>query len=238
MSMTGLVEATGRLSGPAAIPRGLGPLLVFLLLVAGPAGVPAGLQWENPIQDFRLQPGAKDLETVFRFKNTGAYPVRIRRLRTSCGCLTARAERRAYAPGEAGAVEAVFKIGDRTGMQTKSILVETDDDDDPNTLIGMRVLIRSSAELSRRVLLWRRNGEPAPQGVTLDVLQDEPMKIARVLCSNPIFRTKVRTLEKGRKYEVLVEPASTEKRATATIRILTDQPPERPAVFTVHARVK
>ena len=239
MSMTGWGRATtrsrGRLGGVRLV---IPALLVCTLAGPGLGEADAGLHWEKPVQDFQLMPGADDLEVDFRFKNTGPRTVRIKRMRTSCGCLTAGVKRREYAPGEAGVIEALFKIGDRVGMQAKSILVETDDPDQPTSLIGMRVLIRSSVELSRRILIWRRNGEPRPQNVTIEVVREQPMQIAQVLCSNPLFRTKVRTLEPGRKYDVLVEPSATDKRAAAIIRIVGDHPPKHPPTFTIRARIK
>ncbi len=55
----------------------------------------------------------------FKFKNTGAEPVKIISVRPSCGSTTAALAKNVVPPNERGEITATFTIGDRSGVQTK-----------------------------------------------------------------------------------------------------------------------
>ena len=92
------------------------------------------LRWDKPAQEFHRTPQDKFVETKFTFKNTGATPVTIEDIRTSCGCTETFLVSSEVAPGEAAALEVYFTVGDRAGPQTKDILVLTDDSNEPTRL--------------------------------------------------------------------------------------------------------
>src|SRR3954468_5493775 len=98
---------------------------VALLTAAGTAC--AGLDWTKPVQDFQATPDKPSVEARFAFKNTGATPVTITSLKTTCGCTTARLDKRTYQPGEQGEIVAVYKFPFQKGALRKLVLVTTDD---------------------------------------------------------------------------------------------------------------
>ena len=100
-------------------------VVAFLLLVLA-TPVFGQLKWENPEQTVIAKPQDKVLVTKFRFTNVGTSPVKITDLRPSCGCTTAVLEKKEYAPGESGEIEAKFKFNGRVGHQEKWIVVTTD----------------------------------------------------------------------------------------------------------------
>src|SRR5215210_5832883 len=85
------------------------------------------LAWEQTQAE--LHPKASDAEAVatYRFQNKGSKPIKITAVRTSCGCTAASSKKDEIASGEKGEITATFKIGGRTGLQQKSITVETDE---------------------------------------------------------------------------------------------------------------
>ncbi len=51
------------------------------------------------------------------------------------------------APGEKGEVTATFKIGGRTGVQQKTVTVETDDPAEPTTNLLLKAVIEQAVEI-------------------------------------------------------------------------------------------
>ncbi|HEX8280660.1 MAG TPA: DUF1573 domain-containing protein, partial [Chthoniobacterales bacterium] len=93
----------------------------------------AQLTWEKT--EIELNPKAGDQEAVanFRYENKTDKPIQIKDVRSSCGCTVASLKKKEVLPGEKGEVTATFKIGGRTGAQTKVVSVETDDPAQPLT---------------------------------------------------------------------------------------------------------
>ena len=90
-----------------------------LALCALPFSASAELSWKKPIQSFQCTIDDKNVEVHFAFKNTGQTPVTIKDLHTSCGCTTAKLDKKSYAPGESGEVVATYSFRGQTGAHMK-----------------------------------------------------------------------------------------------------------------------
>lgn len=58
---------------------------------------------------------------VFKFKNTGNFPLTITNARGSCGCTVPKYPTTAIAPGQEGEIEVVFNSAGKQGMQQKTV---------------------------------------------------------------------------------------------------------------------
>src|SRR5476651_2168195 len=94
--------------------------LIFLTTAAF-----AELKWDKPVQQFQRTPDDKEIDAHFTFRNVGSTPVTIKTLRSSCGCTTARMEKKTYAPGEQGEVIVQFVFGSRKDVHRKTVTVTT-----------------------------------------------------------------------------------------------------------------
>src|ERR1700720_1086005 len=86
-------------------------IIAFTLSILLCGAARAGLTWEQT--QIELHPGVGDKEAVghFKYKNTGDKAVRIKSVRSSCGCTTAQTQKDQVDPGESGEITATFKIG-------------------------------------------------------------------------------------------------------------------------------
>lgn len=110
--------------------RSLGALGCVLLAV-----LPArALDWEKTAITLKPEKDAQVVRTRFEFKNTGAKPVRILGIRTSCSCTEADTPSSEIAPGASGTVFVLFTVGKRTGLQEKEILLFTDESSEAKKL--------------------------------------------------------------------------------------------------------
>ena len=81
------------------------------------------VEWYETSFDFgKITPGAK-VQHTFRFKNTGDQPLKITRVKPSCGCTSPNWSKEEIAPGEEGFVEVIFNSAGKTGMQHKTVTV-------------------------------------------------------------------------------------------------------------------
>jgi hypothetical protein len=87
----------------------------------------AQLQWPHRSIELRPKPDEPQVVATFPFTNAGKEPVTITSLKTSCDCTTASLAKHTYAPGEGGEITATFTVGGRSGLQSKTILVQTTD---------------------------------------------------------------------------------------------------------------
>lgn len=103
--------------------------LIALLLAA--LALPAAAQqgeviFEKTDHDFgTIEEGTQATHT-FTFRNEGDDAVRITAVEASCGCTTPEWTREPIAPGETGAITAVYDSEGRPGSFRRSIHVETD----------------------------------------------------------------------------------------------------------------
>ncbi len=215
--------------------RPLAALAALLLLTA--SGL-AQLRWDNPIQEFQRTPQDEGIEVRFTFRNAGAAPVTIKSLRASCGCTTPHLEKKTYAPGETGEVVARFVFGGRKGPQRKTIEVLTDEASAEPVILDLRVLIHDPLTIEP-ALVWWKKGEPGEaKAVQLTAEAGQPVKIKRVISSNPRLAAKLATIKAGEQYLISVKPTDTTQKESAEIFVLTDFPADSPRTYILQARIK
>ena len=95
--------------------------VIAFLLLALATPVFGQLKWENPEQTFTAKPLDKVVAAKFRFTNVGTTSVKITDLHPSCGCTTAYLEKKEYAPGESGEIEASFSLTDASATRRSGL---------------------------------------------------------------------------------------------------------------------
>lgn len=193
-------------------------ILAFILSSLLCVAARAELKWEQT--QIELHPAVGDKEAVghFKYKNAGDTPVRIKSVKTSCGCTAAQSQKDQIAPGESGEITATFKIGGRTGTQVKSVTVETDDPAQPVTALMLKAVIPQSLEIKPALVFWKV-GEPATaKRITVKGGKDLPVGTLNVTSSNQDFQTKVG--KAGDVFQIDVRPRDTSREMTATLNIL------------------
>jgi hypothetical protein len=105
----------------------LSPLSLLLGVVLwASAALGAELTWERTTFEATVDPDEKEIRTAFAFRNRSDTPITILAVTTDCECTVASLEKKTYSPGEAGAIQVKFTLGERVGVVEKKIQVETD----------------------------------------------------------------------------------------------------------------
>jgi hypothetical protein len=165
-------------------------------------------------------------------------PVTIKSLRSSCGCTTARLEKKTYAPGEQGEVVMTFVFGGRKDLHRKTVSVTTDDNPKDPFILDLRVDIHEALLVTPALVYWK-TGEPvAAKSVQLTADPAHPVRIKSVTSSNPRLSATLETIKAGAQYAVSVKPADTAQKESAEISVQSDFPPDAPRTYVIHARIK
>lgn len=211
-------------------------LLILAFVLAAPVFTArAELVWEKTEQSFKTVPGQVTVKTSYPFKNNGADPVTITGLKTSCGCTTATPSKLTYAPGESGTIDTVFSIGTRTGLQKKTIQVETSDHRSQE--LFLTVTIPELLRIEPSFVLWTA-GEPATEKiVTLTVKANPPFKITGLKGVPEKIKASLEPLPDGVGYRLHLQPKDTASPTEGWLELKTDLPDDKGIRFRVYVGV-
>ncbi|MFW6101486.1 MAG: DUF1573 domain-containing protein [Bacteroidota bacterium] len=96
------------------------------------------VEFEQTTFDFGTARQNSEKEHVFHFKNTGKSDLRIRKIRTTCGCTTVEPDEKVIAPGESSSFKVVFHTESREGQQNKSVYFISNDPDNSNIKLNIK----------------------------------------------------------------------------------------------------
>jgi Protein of unknown function (DUF1573) len=209
-------------------------LFFSALCFFGVASTPAALVFEKTELDLNPELGASKVDAVFRYENKGDTPVHIKAVKPSCGCTTAALAKNDVAPGEKGEITATFNIGDRSGVQVKTVTVETDDPKAPQTVLTFKANIAQLLELQPTFVFWQANEAAQPKTIIAKAAKGTTVKKVDVTSSSGDFTAKVEPSSNG-EFKIQVQPKDTTKPLNATLTIKPDVTPAK--VYFASARV-
>src|SRR5205085_5300366 len=223
---------------PFAFPmNGKKTLLVGLLSLSIAAAAQASLAWEKTELELKPALGAATAVGVFKYENKGDKAVHFNAVRPSCGCTTAALPKNDVAPAEKGEITATFNIGDRTGLQQKTITVETDDPQAPTTVLTLKAMIAQILELDPPNVAWQAGEAAKAKTILAKASKDVTVKNIEVTSSSTDFTAKVEPGAGPGEFKINVQPKETDKALNATLTVKPDAAVTPAKVFYASARV-
>jgi hypothetical protein len=212
--------------------------IVVGMIVASLSGVAHGqLVWEKKEIEVHARPSQPEAVVEFGYTNKGNKPVTITAIKPTCSCSSAEADKQTVKPGESGKVIAKFEFGSRTGSERKTFKVSTDDPASDIELV-MLVEIPETVKLAPQFVYWTPSDTGTAKPVELTVMTSDSVHITSVKSTNPKVTSEVKTLEQGKKYQVLLSvPAGSAPPLESVVTIETDYPQGSPRSYQVFARV-
>jgi hypothetical protein len=195
------------------------------------------LNWETTQITQKADPLDISVAATFKFTNIGDTAVTFGEIKPSCGCTTAKLDKKVYQPGESGEITGILDIGSRQGLQTKSIRVTTDDEDEPTVLV-MKTQIPKILDIQPAFIFWKQGEVPDMKTIDLKVGLTEAMHITEASSDNSNVEVQLEEIEPGKKYRLILFPTSTDELIKAKISLSTDFPKDKPKTFYVYAHVK
>lgn len=191
----------------------MGLALGLVLSLCGSA-----LEWKATRLAVATAPFQQTQDVTFEFANRGASAVTIRDVQTSCDCLEATLARKTYQPGEAGAIQARFTVGDRIGIYERVITVVTDEPGDPVRL-HLQIEVPAAAVLEPRTVSWTKGEAGAEKLIALTAAPGLLIDFSTASPTNDAFAVRLETLEPGRSYRLRISARDTKQPASAAIRV-------------------
>jgi hypothetical protein len=210
-------------------------LFLGLISLSIAASAQASLTWEKTEVELNPAMGAANAVGVFKYENKGDTPVHFKAVRPSCGCTTAALPKNDVAPGEKGEITATFTIGDRTGVQMKTITVDTDDPQKPTTVLTLKANIAQLLELQPVLVFWQAGEEAKPKTILAKAGKGVTIKNLEVTSSSADFTAKVEPGSGTGEFKIHVQPKDTAKPVNATLTIKPEVTPAK--LYSVSARV-
>ena len=199
------------------------------------ASAPAALVFEKTELDLHPELGASKADAVFKYENKGDTPVHIKAVKPSCGCTTAALAKNDVAPGEKGEITATFNIGDRTGIQVKTVTVDTDDPKTPQTVLKFTATIAQILDLQPTFVFWQAGEAAQPKTIIAKAAKGVTVKKVDVVSSSGDFTAKVDPGATAGEFKIEIQPKETTKPLNATLTIKPDVTPAK--VYYASARV-
>lgn len=160
------------------------------------AGAPK-LVVEQSIVDAGTVPQGKVLDIDFKLANEGTAPLDVISVRPTCGCTVADYDKQ-IAPGATGSVKAHLDTADFAGAISKSILLRTNDPDNPAMTLVIKTEVKPYVEVLPRKLI-RFNAvqkDPVVEKVVVVGGDDAPdFKVTGVDSSEDYLKATVRPLQ-------------------------------------------
>jgi hypothetical protein len=202
------------------------------------AAAHGSLAWEKTTIELNPTLGAPNAVGVFKYENKGDKPVHFKGApRTSCGCTVAALQKNEVAPGEKGEITATFNIGDRTGVQMKTITVETNDPQNPTTVLTLKANIAQLLELQPAFVFWQAGEEAKPKTIMAKAGKGVTLKNVEVTSSSGDFTAKVERASGEGQFRINVQPKDTAKPLSATLTVKPDAGSGPAKVYYAAARV-
>ena len=211
-------------------------LLLFFLLPFASAF--CGLTWEHKDVHLSVKATDKTATGIFPFTNGSSKPITVIETKTSCGCTTAKLDKKTYAPGESGQIVALFDIGSRVGAQQKVITVTTDDAKEKSVELELNVDIPDPVATSAALLRWNIGDKPTEQIFTVKATDGYQIHVKDIRVSNAFFTARLDTAKDGVAYQIAVTPVKTDAKVFGLLIVTTDYPPNNPRVVYSQLQVQ
>jgi len=146
-----------------------------------------------------------------------------------------------YAPGETGVIKGSFAVGDRRGLQQKSITVLTKDLGQPSIKLGLSLEIPNMVTIKPGLLLWRLGDDPAPKKMMALPNKDLGVSLVSVEADEGSFEVSyAQDPDTTGAYEITVIPSelSSQVRSLIRIKVASESSPDELSTFFAHAIVR
>lgn len=175
----------------------------------------------SPI-DVKPKPEDETITVSFTFKNEGTKPVKVLSLESTCSCLSSSMDKAVYEPGEMGTGKAEFKISSFVGKHEKSVMVTTDDPEQPEWNIPFILDVPAVVEITPNNVQWWLNEEATAKDITVKMTGADPMKLTKITATRENVEFSFKEITPGREYRVTVKPKQTLDVMIGALKLETD----------------
>ncbi len=93
------------------------------------------LHFDQTKYNFGIVKEGKVVEYTFNFENSGNSTLKIKDIKTSCGCTAALVSSEVLKPGEQGTIKVELDTSNRKGKMSRTITIKSNDPKDPTKIL-------------------------------------------------------------------------------------------------------
>lgn len=184
------------------------------------------LTFDSLKKDLTATGDEKTLVVDFPFKNDSSSDAVIADYKAGCTCSSVEItdSKLIYKPGESGSIRLTFDMSLVTGTSEKTVAVylKGDPETKPTFRLVTSITVPALIEVEPKSLIWDVGSEAKPLTATLTMNHSQPIKVISVSSADGRFKHELKTIEEGKKYEIVVTPSSTDKIGMGVIHVETD----------------
>jgi hypothetical protein len=193
---------------------------------AAPAPAPH-IACDAPNFNFGSADASQSVEHEYVLRNTGNLTLEISQVRPSCGCTVANISEKSVPPGAESRVTARLSLQGRTGHQHKTIVVESNDPQQPQLMLTMEGDVATPVAVQpERVIFGQIGPDANTTSVVMVTSSADAFHINSVESGSTTFKATSETVEEGKQYRILVstQPPLPPGGISGSIRVSTDHP--------------
>lgn len=198
------------------------------------------LSWDTTEVKIDMEPDQEEARASFTVTNEGNEPVRIARIKTSCGCTGSVVDRKIIEPGESSEIVGVFNKGKRQGLNRNRLQVFLDSQPEPVATLLMSVQIPTLIEATPQIVYW--NSQSAKSARQIRISLDE--RFINEIVGIEYDRNRMTVTEQAGEANnkasliLVIEPKSYDAMYRGTITVRGIGPGGRTAETRLHAFVQ
>ncbi len=143
--------------------------------------------FEEPTFDFGKIYLGENVVHRFVFKNSGTGELAISSVKSSCGCTAAVASKTNILKGETGEIEVKFNPGHFVGKVTKSVMVNSNDPDNPKCKITITGEVMEEVRVNPKLINFGiiRKGDSCTKTLEINTVPELKVEVTKVESPNP-----------------------------------------------------
>lgn len=198
------------------------------------------LVWDTTEAHIEMKPDQEEARATYTVTNEGEKPVRIARIKTSCGCTGSIVDQKIIEPGGSSEIVGTFHKGKRQGLNRNKLQVFIDSQPDAVATLHMTVQIPTLIKAMPQIVYWNQDGAKSARRVRLALDERYIDEILRI----DYDRAKLRVTEEPGDPEtetdrvLVVEPKDYGTPYRGTITVYGSGPDGRKTDTRIHAFVQ
>jgi rhodanese-related sulfurtransferase len=173
---------------------------------AAPAVQGPQISCDEPNYDFGTVDNQNTIEHTFIIKNTGDTTLEITQVKPACGCTVAELTEKMVPPGGISHVTAKLALQGRSGLQSKSITIFSNDPQNPQYHVSINGTAAQSIQVTPDRLMFGQVGPGQTSELLIDVtgLGADAFTITGIEPSGSELAATSETVEEGKSYRLKV----------------------------------
>jgi len=186
----------------------------------------AGLTFEKTLLTYTANHSDTEVSANFKFKVTGGKTIKIADVATYCSCLKAKTKdgKTEFKDGEEGVIETAFQLGTFDGEVTKQVVVVSDDPDQKEITLALKVTIPPLYKVEPEHVIWTVGDEAKGKTMKFTILGDKEVTVTGLASSRDSVTAELKEIKKGREYQITLTPKTTEDAMLGVLRVETNAP--------------